>query len=83
MRAFAPLHDEGDNVIYFLFHRQEGDMAFDLVLTGGRVIDPSQDIDRMTDVAFADGKVAAVGDGPRGARGRRPPMRRAPSSRRG
>ncbi len=38
-------------------------MTFDLVLTGGRVIDPSQDIDRITDVAFADGRVASVGDG--------------------
>jgi dihydroorotase len=38
-------------------------MAFDLVLTGGRVIDPSQSIDRVTDVAFQGGKVVAVGDG--------------------
>jgi dihydroorotase len=38
-------------------------MAFDLALTGARVIDPSQDIDRITDIAFADGKVAAIGDG--------------------
>ena len=38
-------------------------MTYDLVLTGGRVIDPSQSIDRVTDVAFADGKVAKVGDG--------------------
>ncbi len=38
-------------------------MAFDLVLTGGRVIDPSQSIDRVTDVAFQSGKVVAVGDG--------------------
>src|ERR1041384_1966414 len=38
-------------------------MAFDLVLTGGRVLDPSQNIDRITDVGFAAGKVAAVGDG--------------------
>jgi dihydroorotase len=38
-------------------------MAYDLVLTGGRVIDPSQSIDRVTDVAFKDGKVAMVGDG--------------------
>ena len=37
-------------------------MTHDLILTGGRVIDPSQNIDRITDVAFADGKVAAVGD---------------------
>lgn len=38
-------------------------MSFDLVLTGGRVIDPSQAIDRITDVAFQAGKVVAVGDG--------------------
>jgi dihydroorotase len=38
-------------------------MAFDLVLRGGRVIDPSQSLDRITDVALAEGRVAAVGDG--------------------
>ena len=38
-------------------------MTFDLVLAGGRVVDPSQSIDRIADVAFADGKVAAVGEG--------------------
>lgn len=37
-------------------------MTFDLVLRGGRVVDPSQSIDRVTDVAFANGRVAAVGD---------------------
>jgi dihydroorotase len=37
-------------------------MPFDLVLAKGRVIDPSQGLDRVTDVAFADGLVAAVGD---------------------
>ena len=37
-------------------------MPYDLVLKNGRVIDPSQGIDRVTDVAFANGKVAAVGD---------------------
>jgi dihydroorotase len=37
-------------------------MPFDLVLAKGRVIDPSQGIDRVTDVAFAGGKVAAIGD---------------------
>jgi dihydroorotase len=37
-------------------------MAFDLILRGGRVIDPSQKIDAVTDVAFAGGKVAAVGN---------------------
>ncbi|MCB1492666.1 MAG: amidohydrolase/deacetylase family metallohydrolase [Rhodobiaceae bacterium] len=35
-------------------------MAYDLILKGGRVIDPSQDLDRVADVAFADGKVAAI-----------------------
>jgi dihydroorotase len=38
-------------------------MAFDLVLTGARVLDPSQDIDQVTDIGFAGGKVAAIGDG--------------------
>lgn len=38
-------------------------MQNDLVLTGGRVIDPAQGLDRVTDVAFAGGRVAAVGDG--------------------
>jgi dihydroorotase len=34
----------------------------ELVLRNGRVIDPSQNLDRVTDVAFADGRVSAVGD---------------------
>ena len=34
----------------------------DLVLKGGRVVDPSQGIDKVTDIAFAGGKVAAIGD---------------------
>ena len=34
----------------------------DLVLRGGRVIDPAQSIDKVADVAFAEGKVAAIGD---------------------
>ena len=34
----------------------------DLVLKGGRVIDPSQRIDRVTDVSFSAGRVEAVGD---------------------
>ncbi|KAB2739893.1 MULTISPECIES: amidohydrolase/deacetylase family metallohydrolase [Brucella/Ochrobactrum group] len=38
-------------------------MSYDLVLKNGRVIDPSQAIDRVTDVAFKDGRVAAVGEG--------------------
>ncbi len=36
-------------------------MAYDLVLKGGRVIDPSQGLDGIADVAFAGGRVAAVG----------------------
>lgn len=38
-------------------------MKFDLVLAGGRVIDPAQGLDRAVDVAFRDGRVAAVGAG--------------------
>ncbi len=33
----------------------------DLVLRGGRVIDPANNLDLVADVAFAEGKVAAVG----------------------
>jgi dihydroorotase len=33
----------------------------DLVLKGGRVVDPSQNLDKVTDIAFAGGKVAAIG----------------------
>ncbi|MFC3085580.1 amidohydrolase/deacetylase family metallohydrolase [Tabrizicola soli] len=33
----------------------------DLILKGGRVIDPEQGLDAVLDVAFADGKVAALG----------------------
>lgn len=36
---------------------------YDLVLSGGRVIDPSQAIDAVCDVAFSSGRVAAVGEG--------------------
>ena len=35
-------------------------MAYDLILRGGRVIDPSQGLDAVADVAFAGGKVARV-----------------------
>src|SRR3984893_17629520 len=37
-------------------------MPFDLILRGGRVIDPSQKLDAVRDVAFAGGKVAMVGN---------------------
>jgi N-acyl-D-aspartate/D-glutamate deacylase len=36
-------------------------MVYDLILRGGRVIDPSQKLDTVTDVAFTAGKVARVG----------------------
>jgi len=35
-------------------------MLYDLLLRGGRVIDPAQDIDGIHDVAVKDGRVAAV-----------------------
>ena len=36
-------------------------MAYDLILRSGRVIDPSQNLDAIADVAFSAGKVARVG----------------------
>lgn len=36
-------------------------MVYDLILRSGRVIDPSQTLDATMDVAFLDGKVAAIG----------------------
>lgn len=35
-------------------------MSYDLILKGGRVIDPAQGLDEIADVAFAGGKVAAI-----------------------
>src|SRR5215468_4204510 len=35
-------------------------MTYDLILRGGRVIDPSQKLDGITDVAFFGGKVAQI-----------------------
>ena len=36
---------------------------YDLVLNGGRVVDPAQGIDAICDIAFSNGKVAAIGEG--------------------
>lgn len=36
-------------------------MTYDLILRGGHVIDPSQKLDEVTDVAFSGGKVARIG----------------------
>jgi dihydroorotase len=38
-------------------------MTPDLILRGGRVIDPSQKLDAVTDVVFSNGKVAHIGAG--------------------
>src|SRR6266851_4564746 len=38
-------------------------MSYDLILRGGRVVDPSQKLDAVTDVVFAQGKVARIGAG--------------------
>jgi dihydroorotase len=35
---------------------------YSLVLRGGHVIDPSQNLDRITDIAIQEGKIAKVGD---------------------
>src|SRR5262249_19855181 len=35
-------------------------MAFDLILKGGRIIDPSQKLDQIGDIAFARGKAAKI-----------------------
>lgn len=40
--------------------RAPGPLTFDLILRGGRVIDPAQGLDGVFDVALRDGKVAAV-----------------------
>ncbi len=37
-------------------------MRYDLILRGGRVMDPSQSLDGVRDVAVADGKIAAVAE---------------------
>ena len=36
---------------------------FDLVITGGRVIDPASGLDGVQDVAVSGGKIAAIGEG--------------------
>jgi dihydroorotase len=37
-------------------------MDYSLVLRNGHVIDPSQSINRVTDVAVLDGRIADIGD---------------------
>jgi dihydroorotase len=38
-------------------------VSYELILKGGRVLDPSQGMDKVADIAFAGGKVAAIGAG--------------------
>lgn len=35
-------------------------MRYDLLLKGGRIIDPSQDLDAVLDIAFTDGRVSMI-----------------------
>lgn len=37
-------------------------MAYDLILKGGHIVDPAQNLDRPADIAFAAGRVAAIGN---------------------
>jgi dihydroorotase len=36
-------------------------VVFDLILKGGRIVDPSQRLDAITDIGFAAGRVARIG----------------------
>ena len=38
------------------------EMAYDLVLTGGTILDPAQGLNDRRDIAFKDGLVAAVAE---------------------
>src|ERR1700719_2580302 len=40
--------------------RWEASLAFDLILQGGSIIDPSQGLDRLADIGFADGKIKKI-----------------------
>lgn len=44
-------------------------MDFDLILRQGRLIDPAQGIDAVTDIAFSNGRVAALGEAATAGRG--------------
>lgn len=44
-----------------LARKSSGAAGYDLLIRGGRVIDPAQRIDRIMDVAIRDGKIAAAG----------------------
>src|SRR5215467_10938819 len=42
---------------------QEAKVVFDLILKGGRIVDPSQHLDMVADIGFAAGRVAKIGPG--------------------
>ena len=44
-------------------------MAYDLILKGGHIVDPSQNLDGAADIAFAAGRVAAIGKDIKSAEG--------------
>jgi dihydroorotase len=46
-------------------------MPYDIVITGGRVIDPGRDVDAQLDVAITDGKIAKVAAGIHASEGER------------
>ena len=46
----------------------QGEQRFELVLKGGRVIDPAQGLDGIFDIGIADGNIVAVSPGLSGAR---------------
>src|ERR1700740_704656 len=62
-----PVSRPADRALRALTPFPGNNMAYDLILKGGRVIDPSQNIDRVTDVAFSGGKVAKVANDLAGA----------------
>jgi dihydroorotase len=41
--------------------KPEADVALDLILKGGRIIDPAQRLDTVADIGFAAGRVAKIG----------------------
>jgi dihydroorotase len=50
---------------------QPNGQPYDLVITGGHVIDPANGVSRVTGVAIQDGKIAALGDDVERRQGRR------------
>jgi len=49
--------------------RRECEVPEVLVIRGGRVIDPSQELDETADLLLADGRVEAIGDGVKAPKG--------------